>query len=261
MRFFDTNVLVYAIDRTEPQRMAVARERVREAMQSQSLVISTQVMLEFYAVALRRQLAAPETVTALLREWAEGAISTTPDLLWRAFEIQQRLKFSLWDAAIVQAALDAGCDVLYTEDLQAGRQIGPLEVVNPFATGMHVHEPRSRYVVTPQVHVPEQVDKLLRRAIARKQLVSLVYDGLRRVGEPHDYGVIKGKTQLNFFQTGGQSKSGRLRSWRTLDADRISNVELLEKVFEGTRETPTDNHKKWDEVLASVTLQRTRKRR
>jgi predicted nucleic acid-binding protein len=261
MRFFDTNVLVYAIDRTDPQRMAVARDLVREAMQAQSLVISTQVMLEFYAVTQRRQLASAESATALLREWAEGAISTTPDLLWRAFEIQQKLQFSLWDAAIVQAALDAGCDVLYTEDLQAGQHIGPLEVVNPFAKALRVHEPRAEYVVAPQPQVAAQVDKLLRRAIARKQLVSLVYDGLRRVGEPHDYAVKNGKVQLNFFQTGGQSKSGKLRSWRTLDADQISDVEVLDRPFTGTRETPTGSHRKWDEVLASVTLQPTRKRR
>ena len=44
---------------------------------------------------------------------------------------------SPWDALIVQAALDAGCDTLVSEDLQAGRRFGALLVVNPFSPAAH----------------------------------------------------------------------------------------------------------------------------
>lgn len=149
MHFFDTNVLVYALDRSEPSRQAVARELVREAMRSQSMVISTQVMLEFYATAQRRKLATPQIIVALLHEWAEGiTVSTTPDLLFRAFALQQRHELSLWDAAIVQAAIDSSCDVLYTEDLQDGHRFGSVGVVNPFRRAAEVHEPAASYGVT-----------------------------------------------------------------------------------------------------------------
>jgi len=117
MEFFDTNILVYAVDPSESQRQPVALELVRSAIQSQSLVISTQVILEFYATALRRKLMAPAMATELLQEWAGvGAVSTTSELLWHAFEVQQRFGFSIWDATVVQAALDARCDILYSED-------------------------------------------------------------------------------------------------------------------------------------------------
>jgi hypothetical protein len=46
-----------------------------------------------------------------------------------------------WDALIVQAALEADCQVLYSEDLQAGRRFGALHVVNPFATQAHEAPP------------------------------------------------------------------------------------------------------------------------
>ena len=41
--------------------------------------------------------------------------------------------FSFYDALIVAAAIEQGCDTLYSEDMQAGRKIGPLVIVNPFA--------------------------------------------------------------------------------------------------------------------------------
>lgn len=253
MEFFDTNILVYAVDTTERQRRPAAIELIRQAMRGQSFMISTQVMLEFYAVVLRRKLMEPALATQLLREWAAaGAVSATPESLWHAFELQQRFGLSIWDATIVQAALDAQCEVLYSEDMQEGQRIGSLRIVNPFRP-QGVHEPAAEYPRVAAAARAESVDKLLRRAIRGKHLVSFMYDGLLRIGEPHDYGSRKGKDQLNFFQTAGASKTGRLPSWRTLDARDISGVKVLEGTFGGTRSTRTQRHLDWDEVYASVT--------
>src|SRR5207248_10960419 len=112
-----------------------------------------------------------------------------------------------------------------------------------------------------EVFPAEQVDRLLRRAIRQKRFVSLFYEGRRRVGEPHDYGLRKGKPQLNFYQTDGESKSGKLHSWRTLDTSKISQLEILDDPFEGTRATSTERHLEWDEVHASVTLRASKRRR
>jgi predicted nucleic acid-binding protein len=150
MEFFDTNVLVYAVDASEARRRPAALELIRRAMQAQSFMISTQVMLEFYAVALRRKLMQPAFATELLREWASaGAVSTTPESLWHGFELQQRFGFSIWDAMIVQAALDAHCEILYSEDMQDGQQIDSLRVVNPFRQA-GVHEPAAVYAAKPK---------------------------------------------------------------------------------------------------------------
>jgi hypothetical protein len=58
------------------------------------------------------------------------------------------------------------------------------------------------------------LDQLLRTAIHAKRLVTFALDGTRRVGEPHDYGIINGVPKLFFWQTGGESRSGRPVGWR-----------------------------------------------
>ena len=50
----------------------------------------------------------------------------------RALDVQARYRYSFYDSLIVAAALDAGCDRLYSEDLQGGQRIEGLRVVNPF---------------------------------------------------------------------------------------------------------------------------------
>ena len=51
----------------------------------------------------------------------------------RATRLAQRYGFSWFDALIVAAALDCGCQTLYSEDLQDGQLVeGSLRVVNPF---------------------------------------------------------------------------------------------------------------------------------
>ena len=56
----------------------------------------------------------------------------TPERYSRALELQERYRFSFWDALIVAAALEAGCTRLLTEDLQHGQVIEGLRVENPF---------------------------------------------------------------------------------------------------------------------------------
>ena len=149
MQFFDTNILIYTLDPAEPVRQPIALQLVRQALQGRTMAISTQVVLEFYNTALRRRLMTPALAVQLLQEWAGNeVVNSTPDLLWRAFELQQRLQLSVWDALIVQAALDAGCTTLYSEDMQHGMQITGLTIVNPFVAPAAVHEPPAAYGAT-----------------------------------------------------------------------------------------------------------------
>jgi predicted nucleic acid-binding protein len=139
--FFDTNVLVYTRDPEDPVKQARARALIERAIEEGAFVLSTQVLLEFYATALRRRLLGPSQALALVRFW--GSLDVVPhsaELIARGLELHQAHRLSVWDGLIVQAALDAGCDVLFSEDLQHGRRFGALEVVNPFAAG-GTHEP------------------------------------------------------------------------------------------------------------------------
>lgn len=141
--FFDTNVIVYAHDTADAVRGEGARQLLFEAMRQRKLVISSQVMQEFYSVVVRKQWMRPEDALIALRMLAEHTVvPASADSVLRAIGLRQRYRVSVWDALIVQAALDASCEVLFSEDLQHGQTFeqvpgvtgGPsVRVVNPFA--------------------------------------------------------------------------------------------------------------------------------
>jgi predicted nucleic acid-binding protein len=259
MIFADTNILVYALDPREPLKQAVASRLLREAAAAGNLVISTQVLQEFYAVMLRRRFLSPADAADALQSWAEHeVVSTTPALVMRAAELHQQHGFEFWEAMVVQAALEAGCSLLYTEDMQHGRKIAGLQIVNPF---LHeVHDEQAAYL---HASTAESVDQAVRRAIEQKRLIAFHYEGRPKEGEPHDYGVIGGNRRLNFFQTRGRSRNGveEVGKWKTLDPAKMSQVRALKETFPGTRAAGHGMHKKWDEVIASVTLEPTPRRR
>lgn len=143
--FFDTNILVYSQDKSEPSKRALARLLVEEAIAQDAFVVSTQVLVEFYATALRNKLLHADEALGLVRLWSDhDTVVTTSDLLLRGLELHQEHSLSVWDALVVQAAIDSRCDVLLTEDLQHGQRFGELTVENPFREGHAAHEPRRK---------------------------------------------------------------------------------------------------------------------
>jgi predicted nucleic acid-binding protein len=142
--FFDTNVLVYRFDASETIKQPVAAELVDRALSDNSFCVSTQVMMEFYQVATRklaRHLSAAGAVK-VIQSWAEyEPIVFTPNLIAEAAAIHQHDRLSWWDSAIVAAALAAEAGILFSEDLQHGREFGDLRVQNPFRHS--VNEPRN----------------------------------------------------------------------------------------------------------------------
>ncbi len=160
--FFDTNVLVYSYEPHDRARRERALAVIAEAMKTSRFVISAQVMQEFYNVVLRRRFLAPPDALAFLRLLADHTVvPANADSVLRALALQQRCRISVWDALVVQSALDAGCATLFSEDLQdgqrfetAGDRAASVTVVNPFASdaagfGPAAYEPRRAYVVAP----------------------------------------------------------------------------------------------------------------
>jgi hypothetical protein len=69
-------------------------------------------------------------------------------------------------------------------------------------------------------------------AVLEHRTVSLVYEGLRRVVEPHLIGIHEaGEPILAAFQTGGFSHSGDLPGWRTFITTKIESVEPRDETF------------------------------
>lgn len=133
--FADTNVLVYAFDNSEPAKQLIAQQILQEQGGDGSLVLSTQVLQEFF-VTVTRKLAKPLSVDdayALIQQFSVyPMVSATPELILRAISRNRDDSFSFWDSLIVEAALQANCRILFSEDMQDGRQIGQLVIRNPF---------------------------------------------------------------------------------------------------------------------------------
>jgi len=133
--FPDTNFLVYLVDRAEPGKRAVARRIWEAEASAHNVVLSTQVLQEFFSVTTRagRGLLTQAEAERMLHLFsAHPVVSTDPELVLAAVRRVRADRISIWDALIVEAALAAGCARLLTEDLQHGRQFGGLLVENPF---------------------------------------------------------------------------------------------------------------------------------
>ena len=128
-RFFDTNILIYAFAADDP------RSAQAEVLISDGGVIGVQVLNEFTNVTRRKlhwQWARIEAALRVIEELLGPARPLTTAIHARAVVLARDHKLSFYNGLIVAAALDAGCEMLYSEDLQHGQKLGGLRIENPF---------------------------------------------------------------------------------------------------------------------------------
>ena len=129
--FVDTNIWVYAHLSVPGDKR---HERALALVQSgASLVISPQVVAEYYNVMLRNARGDAWIQANLRAMFARTRLQpANADVLATALDLRNRYGFSFWDCQIAAAALQARCGTLLTEDLQDGQILdGRLQVVNP----------------------------------------------------------------------------------------------------------------------------------
>ena len=128
--FFDTNILVYAIDSSD-RRHSVARRLLLEGGQ-----LGVQVLNEFASVASRKfDWTWPQITAALsaFRKLCQDAVPVTAEIHEHALRLAARDGLNIYDGLIAAAAIKAGCRTLLTEDMQHGRVIEDrLTIRNPF---------------------------------------------------------------------------------------------------------------------------------
>ena len=135
-RFVDTNVLVYAVDRDEPEKRKRAVDLLRPGADA-DLVLSAQVLGEFYVVVTRKlaRPLSPRVAQAMIAELRRlPTVAIDADLVAEAIRGSDDWQVSYWDALIVRSAERAGCDVVVSEDFAEGAQYGTVRIENPFAT-------------------------------------------------------------------------------------------------------------------------------
>jgi predicted nucleic acid-binding protein len=134
--FFDTNLLVTLFDAGAPKKQRIARDLLQEHTASGEILLSTQVLQEFY-VAVTRKLAVPlgeEEAHEAVREFAAlPLVQVDAETILAAIQLARTRRIAFWDALIVQSALRGGATTLLSEDMQAGAAFDGLRVVNPLA--------------------------------------------------------------------------------------------------------------------------------
>jgi len=128
--FIDTNIVIYALGQTSTKTHLAAPLFVG------SPTISTQVLSEAANVASKRLGLPPSEIRKLITSLETMCLVTTISIttIHTALDIRERYNFSWYDSLILAAALEGGCDTIYSENMQNGQEInGQLRIVNPFA--------------------------------------------------------------------------------------------------------------------------------
>jgi len=134
--FFDTNILIYALDNDFPEKRAEAQALLKHHQTEGSAAISYQVIQECLNVVLRNfsrpfsiadaHCLLDQLLLPLCRVWSEGALYTA------AIDNLERWGYSWYDSLIIASAQQAGCKTLYSEDMQHGQRCGTVTIINPF---------------------------------------------------------------------------------------------------------------------------------
>ena len=133
--FVDTNVLVYRLDSTEPEKQRRAEEWLTLLWRERRGRVSWQVLNELYVTVtgkLDRPLPSGEARAVVRALLAWSPVCEDGEILETAWRMQDRYSLSWWDALIVAAAGRSQCRILLTEDLQEGQSFDGVVVVNPF---------------------------------------------------------------------------------------------------------------------------------
>jgi predicted nucleic acid-binding protein len=130
----DTNILVYACLNDAGWRHDQAIDLVVRASTA-DYVITLQVLGEFYHVATRKYGQSHDTAREYVSDWSRNfaRIAAEPDHLEHALDTLARHSLSFWDALLWATVRSAGCRVLLSEDMQDGRVLGEVTILNPFA--------------------------------------------------------------------------------------------------------------------------------
>jgi len=131
--FVDSNVLLYAVDFRVPEKQDHSLAWIERLWTLNSGRVSWQVLAEFYSNATRKLNVSKEEargVVVVYGEW--NPVAPNAGMMERAWFWCDHAQINFWDALILAAAEQAGCQWLLTEDFQAGRSYEGITVINPF---------------------------------------------------------------------------------------------------------------------------------
>ena len=133
--FIDTNIIVYAREKDDIKKNAIASDLLRNVLNDKSIFISTQVLNEIYSTLSKHKVSHDEIATLIMDLQRDMQVSTvTTATINASLRLKAKYEYSWWDSFILAASLESQCDIVYSEDMQDGQVIeNILTIRNPFA--------------------------------------------------------------------------------------------------------------------------------
>jgi len=130
--FLDTNIFIYAYSSSEPDK----RHLAVQIFDVYCCVASMQILNEISNVLFQKNKYSAEKIYEYLNDIENNCseiLLITRATINSALSLKQVYGYSFYDCLVLASALEAGCDTLFTEDMQHGRLIqGRLTIKNPF---------------------------------------------------------------------------------------------------------------------------------
>ncbi|WLF84597.1 PIN domain-containing protein [Moraxella sp. ZY210820] len=131
--FIDTNILVYTVDGRFPEKRQMALDLIANLHANQNLVISTQVLQEFFNVTTYKLKLDPVEMQNTVANLSKlPTVLTDISLIEQGIKVSIHHKLRLWDALMIVAGYRADCKIMYSEDLTHGQIIQGIRILNPF---------------------------------------------------------------------------------------------------------------------------------
>lgn len=132
--FIDTNVLVYAEASDAPDKQQAALALLKQLYESGTGVLSTQVLQEYCNIAIKKLKLPIAHIRAQIDMYEQfQVVQVTPAIIRDALDLNQTRSVAFYDAIIIACAQTAGCNLLFSEDLNTGEVISGVRLQNPFA--------------------------------------------------------------------------------------------------------------------------------
>lgn len=132
----DTNILVYAYDRSEPVKQSKSITILDSLAKDRSGVLSPQILSEFFNVATKK-LPAPlsidegdKSVNNYLRSWE--VVDLTGLIVIEAIRGVREHRFSYWDSLIWATARMNQIELVLSEDFASNSVVEGVRFINPF---------------------------------------------------------------------------------------------------------------------------------
>jgi len=132
--FVDTNIFIYAYSNDDLLKHKIAKNLLQNDLLKNSIIISVQILNEFYSVMSKSKLSHRE-ITHFIREIAKQTYvkSIAMETVELCLEIKRKYSLSWWDSLVLSSALESNCKIIYSEDMQHGQIIeNMLKIINPF---------------------------------------------------------------------------------------------------------------------------------